>query len=147
MIRVKRSRVTAQMRSPILSIYQPSTRSCIADNTGVPDRQAVDCRSGKPTSKAHAKDLVQLLPAHDLLPENHPEGKRQQQHAVPKVTKHDSKEEGEGDNREGGWVGLPVLGHTICVHNLLERVGDFVGLEVCGWLLICHQGLEDGAHL
>ncbi len=111
------------------------------------DARALDYTSGKPTSKAHANDLIQLLPAHGLLPENHPEGKGQQQHAVPKVTKHDSKEEGKGDNREGGWVGLPVLGHTISIHNLLEGVGDLVGLEVCGWLLICHQGLEDGAHL
>jgi hypothetical protein len=111
------------------------------------DARTVDYTSGKPTSKAHANDLIQLLPAHDFLPENHPQSKGQQQHAVPKVTKHDSEEEGEGDNGEGGWVGLPVLGHTIRVHNLLEGVGDLVGLEVCGWLLVCHQGLEDGAHL
>ena len=102
---------------------------------------------GKPTSKAHANDLIQLLPAHDLLPENHPQSKGQQQHAMPEVTKHDSKEEGEGDNGEGSGVCLPILGHTIRVHNLLEGVGHLVGLEVCGWLLVCHQGLEDGAHL
>lgn len=120
------------------------------DNKGVPatrDARALDSTSGKPTSKAHANDLIQLLPAHDLLPKNQPQSKDQQQRAVAKVTKHDSKEEGEGDNCEGGWVGLSVLGHTICVHNLLEGVGDLVGLKVCGWLLICHQGLEDGAHL
>ena len=90
------------------------------------------------TSKAHADDLIQLLPTHGFLPQHHPKSKYEQQRPMPKVTKHDSKEEGEGDNGEGSRVGLPVFGHTVCIHNLLERVCDFIGLEICGWLLICH---------
>lgn len=99
------------------------------------------------TAKAHAQDFIQLLLAHSLLPQDQHQRKHQQQHAMPKVAKHDSKQEWEGDDGEGCWVGLPVLGHTIGIHNLLEGVCDLVGLMVRGWRLVGDQGLENGAHL
>lgn len=66
---------------------------------------------------------------------------------MPKVAKHDSKQEGEGDNGEGCRVGFPVLGNTIGIHNLLEGVGDLVGLMIRGRRLICDQRLKDCADL
>lgn len=66
---------------------------------------------------------------------------------MAKITKHDCKEEWEGDDGEGGWVGLPVLGHTIRIHNLLERMRDLVCLMVCWGRLVCDEGLKDGANL
>ena len=90
----------------------------------------------KLTTKAHGQNLIQLLLAHGLLPQDQNQGKHQQQQPMTKVTKHNGKQEGEGDNGEGGRVGLPVFGHTIGIHNLLEGVGDLVGLMVCGWRLV-----------
>ena len=66
---------------------------------------------------------------------------------MPKVTKHDSKQEREGNNGEGCRVCFSVLGNTIGVHNLLEGVSDLIGLMVCGRRLVCDQGLEDCADL
>ena len=66
---------------------------------------------------------------------------------MPKVPKHDSKQEREGYNGERCRVGLPVLGNTIGIHDLLEGVGDLVCLMVCGRGLVRDQGLKDGADL
>lgn len=66
---------------------------------------------------------------------------------MAKVTKHDGKQEREGDDGEGCRVGFSVLGHTIRIHNLLEGVGDLVGLMVRGRRLVSDQRLKDGANL
>lgn len=37
-----------------------------------------NAKDRRPTSKAHANDLIQLLPAHGLFPDHHPQSKGQQ---------------------------------------------------------------------
>ena len=52
--------------------------------------------------------------------------------SVTNITKHDSKEEGEGDDREETRVGLLVVGNTISLNNFLSRSRKTVGNKMCG---------------
>ena len=72
------------------------------------------------TSKSHVKYLVQLLLAEALLAQHQVEGKEEHEQPVAYVSKHDRKQEGEGDDGEHRGVDLPVAGDTIGMHNLLE---------------------------
>ena len=64
---------------------------------------------------------------------------------MPYVTKHDGKEEREGDDGEHCRVGFPVSSHTIGVDDVLEGCCYFGGMEMGGWGFICEDGLEDSA--
>lgn len=46
------------------------------------------------------------------------------------ITKHDSKEERKGDDCEDGRICFLEHWNTICVHNLLEGIGEFIRLNV-----------------
>ena len=46
------------------------------------------------------------------------------------VSEHNSKEEGERHNSEGGRVSLLVIGDSVSVYNLLEEVGHVVRFNV-----------------
>lgn len=50
------------------------------------------------------------------------------------ITKHKSEHEGEGDNGDGGGVGLLIGGDTVCVYDLLEDPSEVSDLVVGGWL-------------
>ena len=45
------------------------------------------------------------------------------------ITEHDSKEEGECNDREQSRIHLLVVGHTICINNLLKWSCEVVGFE------------------
>lgn len=47
------------------------------------------------------------------------------------ITKHDTEEEGEGYDRKDRRVYFFVVRHTICVHDLLEHVGDIILSKEC----------------
>lgn len=55
-------------------------------------------------------------------------GNEEQQRSVPIITEHDSKEEGESDDRKGTGVGFLVGGNTVSVYDLLGSPGDIVRL-------------------
>ena len=50
------------------------------------------------------------------------------------ISKHDSKQEWEGHDSEDCWVYLLEHGDTICIHNFLKGVCEFIGLDI-GWFL------------
>ena len=50
--------------------------------------------------------------------------------AVTHVTKHDAKEEREGDDCEETRIGFLVLSYTISLNNFLSRCCEVVGGEV-----------------
>lgn len=65
---------------------------------------------------------------------------------MTKVTKHNTELEGEGDNGESSGVDLTVAGNTIGVDNLLEGLGELVGLEV-GWgFITSRDDVQDRGH-
>lgn len=48
------------------------------------------------------------------------------------ITEHHPEKEGEGGDRDHGWVRLLVLRNTIGINNSLEHFGDLVRLDVRG---------------
>ena len=99
------------------------------------------------TSKSHLEDLVQLLLAQRLLAGDKVDSEEEHQQAVAYVSKHDGKQEGEGDDGEDRRVDLPVPSYPIRMHNLLEGAVDLVCLKVGGRGLVSDQGLEDSSYL
>jgi hypothetical protein len=49
---------------------------------------------------------------------------------VTDVSKHNTKQEGEGDNRENGWVDLLVAWDSVRVDNFLEGADEGVEREM-----------------
>ncbi len=94
----------------------------------------------------HGEHLAQVLPQHILLVLQHPRREDEHQQAVANVTEHDSEEEGEGDDGEDSGVGLLVPRHTVCIHDVLKRLREFVRPEVRRWGLVlwCDLPHDDG---
>jgi hypothetical protein len=53
-------------------------------------------------------------------------GEDRQDHTVEDVSKHDSKEEWEGNTRENGRIHFLVQRHTICVDDFLEWPNEVI---------------------
>ena len=101
----------------------------------------------KHTSKSHLKDFIELLLAEGLLAGHQVHSKEEHQQAMAHISKHDGKQEWEGDDGEDRWVDLSVAGYAIGMNNLLEGAVDLVCLKI-GWgRLVGHQRLKDGPHL
>ena len=60
------------------------------------------------------------------------------------ITKHDTKEEGEGYDCKNWRVYFFVVRHTICVYDLLEHVSDIILSEKCGRFYIVLVDLYKG---
>mmetsp|Transcript_3507 Transcript_3507/g.5329 ORF Transcript_3507/g.5329 Transcript_3507/m.5329 type:complete len:687 (-) Transcript_3507:294-2354(-) len=94
------------------------------------------------TAEEHDEHLVDLLVLDLGVDPEHGERGEEEEEAVANVTKHDTKEEGEGDDGKGRGVDLLVAGHTVRVDELLELLGELVGLVVSGWGLVRGDDLE-----
>jgi len=59
------------------------------------------------------------------------------------ITKHDSEEEGEGNDSKDTWVNFFVHWDTISVNDLLESGGEFIHLQISGRLnIVVLESLE-----
>lgn len=64
-------------------------------------------------------------------PEDHVEPKAEQDGPMANISKHDSKQEREGDNSEEPRIGLLIISNTIGLHNLLCRYGIAISDKMC----------------
>mmetsp|Transcript_3937 Transcript_3937/g.8463 ORF Transcript_3937/g.8463 Transcript_3937/m.8463 type:complete len:356 (+) Transcript_3937:1110-2177(+) len=99
-------------------------------------------------AKRHAAHIIKLRLSEAALVEDQEQGKQEHEDTMAKVAKHDSEQEGEGHDGEDSWVHLTVVGNAVRIHNGLEALGELVGPEVGGRLLVLHsQGLQYGVDL
>lgn len=70
------------------------------------------------------KDFSESCFGELLLPEAHVRSDGEGEEAVSEVSKHDGKQEREGDDGEQSRVDLLVGGDTVRVDNGLERLGE-----------------------
>ena len=62
---------------------------------------------------------------------------------MAKVSKHDTEEEREGDNRDDSRVSFFVAWHSVSVHNYLENIRELSRFQIGGWndcmIVKCNQ--------
>jgi hypothetical protein len=98
------------------------------------------------TEESHGKELVLLGAQERLLPVDHGTGGSSHDETVTEITKHDSEEEGEGDDGRQTRVDFGVLGSTVSVDDGLETQSKSVGLVVSWGSLGSLDGVDDGGN-
>ena len=73
------------------------------------------------TTEEGLKDLTAVVLGELLLVNDKQKGGQEHQEAVPDVSKHDGKQEREGDDGEGGGVNLAIGPNTVRINDGLQR--------------------------
>lgn len=60
------------------------------------------------------------------------------------ITKHDGKQEREGDDGEKTRVDFTITCNAISINNILESFSELVGTMIRWWCLFGDQFCEDG---
>lgn len=59
------------------------------------------------------------------------------------VTKHDTEEEGEGDDGVQSWIGLSICRYAIGIDQILETPSEFVGPVESRWIFVCVNDVQE----
>lgn len=78
-----------------------------------------------PVEECQPNLVCRLLLNEIALLENHPQSEQCHNQAVAGVAEHHREQEREGDYGEGGRVHLPIGGHSVRVHYVLEAAGHW----------------------